>query len=132
MNRWVIQQSGSAGEYLQAVAQMQSIARKIVSLFDAIDILVLPTYMSPTIKVGAWQHLSPEATFAKIANWILPCPPFNTTGQPVINIPTGLDSQGLPLGVQIVGKPNAEATIIALAAQLEMAKPWNHLHPAGF
>lgn len=132
MNRWVLTQSGTAGEYLQAVAQMQIIARKIVQTFANIDVLILPTYMHSTIKVGEWQNLSPEETFERIVNWILPCPPFNTTGQPVINIPTGLDSQGLPVGVQIVGKPKAEATIIALAAQIEQVKPWIHLHPPGF
>ena len=132
MNRWVLSQSGTAGEYLQAVAQMQVIAREIVNLFVNIDVLVLPTYMHPTIEVGEWQDLTPEETFERIVNWILPCPPFNTTGQPVINIPTGLNSQGLPIGVQIVGKPKEEATIIALAAQIEQAKPWIHLHPPAF
>ena len=132
MNRWVLSQSGTAGEYLQAVSQMQIIAREIVKLFVNIDVLVLPTYMHPTIEVGEWQDLTPEETFERIVNWILPCPPFNTTGQPVINIPTGLNSQGLPIGVQIVGKPKEEATIIALAAQIEQAKPWSHLHPPNF
>ncbi|GAB4529819.1 MAG: amidase [Pleurocapsa sp.] len=129
MNQWVLTLSGTAGEYLQAVTKMQLIARQIVSLFDRIDVLIAPTYMHPVIKVGEWQNLSPKETLDKIANWILPCPPFNATGQPVINIPTGFDRNGLPLGVQLVGKPQAEGTIIALAAQIEQAQPWNHLRP---
>jgi amidase len=129
MNQWVLTLSGTAGEYLQAVTKMQLIARQIVSLFDRIDVLIAPTYMHPVIKVGEWQNLSPKETLDKIANWILPCPPFNATGQPVINIPTGFDRNGLPLGVQLVGKPNAERTIIALAAQIEQAQPWSHLRP---
>jgi amidase len=47
MNRWIAEQSGSAGEYLQAVAQMQIIARRIVAFFEAFDVLVLPTYLHP-------------------------------------------------------------------------------------
>jgi amidase len=132
MNQWVLSQSGTAGEYSQAVTQMQLFARQLVSLFTQIDVLVAPTYMHPAIKIGEWQNLNPEATFQKIANWILPCPPFNVTGQPVINIPAGFDANGVPLGVQLVGQPNAEATIITLAAQLEQAQPWSHLRPDKF
>ena len=132
MNRWVLTKSGTAGEYLQAVTQMQLFARELVSLFTQIDILVAPTYMHPTIKIGEWADLSPEDTFQKIVNWIFPCPPFNVTGQPVINIPTGFDNNNVPIGVQLVGKPNAEATIITLASQLEQAQPWNQLRPEKF
>jgi amidase len=88
--------------------------------------------MHPAIKIGEWQDLSPEATFQEIVNWILPCPPFNVTGQPVINIPMGFDLQGVPLGVQLIGQPNSEATIIALAAQLEQARSWSQLRPGNF
>lgn len=132
MNQWVLSQSGTAGEYSQAVTQMQLFARQLVSLFAQFDVLVAPTYMHPAIKIGEWQDLSPEATFQEIVNWILPCPPFNVTGQPVINIPMGFDLQGVPLGVQLIGQPNSEATIIALAAQLEQARSWSQLRPGNF
>ncbi|MEL6442378.1 MAG: amidase [Cyanobacteria bacterium J06621_8] len=132
MNQWVYSQSGTAAEYVQAVAKMQLFARQLVALFQQIDVLVTPTYMHPAIKVGAWANLTPESTFAQIVNWILPCPPFNVTGQPGISIPIGFDSQQVPLGIQLVGKPNADATILALAAQLEQAQPWGHLRPEKF
>ena len=132
MNRWVLAQSGTAGEYSQAVTQMQLFARQLVNMFNSIDVLVAPTYMHPAIKVGEWANLSPEETFERIVNWILPCPPFNVTGQPVINIPAGFDRHNVPLGVQLVGKPGCESTVIALAAQLEQAQSWSKLCPDGF
>jgi amidase len=131
MNRWIAEQSGSAGEYLQAVTQMQIVARRIVMFFEAFDVLVLPTYLYPAIRVGEWADLSPEETLQNIINWIAPCPPFNATGLPAIALPTGFDSAtGLPVGVQLVGRPAAETTLIALATQLEAAKPWIHNRPA--
>lgn len=130
MNCWIVEQSGSAGEYLQAVSQMQIVARRIVMFFEAYDVLVLPTYMFPTIRVGEWADLNPEETLQKVISWIAPCPPFNASGLPAIAIPTGFDTNGLPVGVQLVGRPAAEATIIALAAQIEAAKPWNTNRPA--
>jgi amidase len=130
MNRWLLGRNGGTGSYLQAVAQMQAISRRIVAFFDVYDVLVLPTNLHPTIRVGEWANLSSEEKLQKVIGWVAPCPPFNATGQPAIAIPTGFDPNGLPVGIQLVGKPAAEATIIALAAQLEAAKPWSHHRPA--
>lgn len=132
VNRWIMKQSGTAAEYLQAVAQMQAIARKLVSFCDRYDVLILPTYMHSAIKIGEWVSLSPEVTFDKVASWVLPCPPFNATGQPAINLPTGFDRNGVPLGVQLVGKPAAEGTILSLASQLEASELWSLVYPAEF
>ncbi|MEL6496273.1 MAG: amidase [Cyanobacteria bacterium J06623_7] len=132
MNQWVMSQSGTAGEYVRAVTQMQVFARQLVGLFAQFDVLVTPTYMRPAIRVGEWQNSTPESTFEQIVNWILPCPPFNVTGQPAISIPAGFDEQGVPIGVQLVGQPNDEATIIALAAQLERSQSWTQLKPDKF
>lgn len=124
MNRWLLERTVSAGEYLRAVNQMQVISRRIVGFFQNFDVLVLPTYMHSPIRVGEWADLSCEETLANIVNWIAPCPPFNASGQPAIALPAGLDSNGLPVGIQIIGRPAAEATLIALAAQMEAAKPF--------
>ena len=56
-------------------------------------------------------------------------PMANMTGQPAVAVPAGLDADGLPTSVQIVGRPNDESTIIRVAAQLEAARPWAHLRP---
>ena len=133
INRWIGEQAGSAGEYLQAVYQMQAVARRIVAFFDNFDVLVLPVYMHPPIPIGEWANLSPEATLEQVINWIAPCPPANAAGLPAIALPTGnFDSNGLPISIQLVGKPAGEATLITLAAQLEAAKPWIHQRPALF
>lgn len=124
MNRWLIAQTGSVVEYLQAVAQMQIVSRQIVAFFDTVDVLVLPVYLHSPIQVGEWANLTPEETFEKIIRWVAPCPPVNATGQPAIAIPVGFDQNNLPMSVQLIGKPAAEATLISLAAQLEAANPW--------
>ncbi|AOY80468.1 MAG: amidase [Moorea sp. SIO2B7] len=129
MNRWIAEQSGSAGEYLQAVTKLQIIARQIVGFFNNYDVLVLPTYLHSPIRVGEWDDLSYEETLENIINWIGPCPPFNATGLPAIAIPAGFDEKGLPVGIQLVGPPASEATLLALAAQLEAANPWSDYRP---
>jgi amidase len=51
--------------------------------------------------------------------WIAPSPIANASGLPAIALPTGVDSQGLPVGIQLVGKPADEITLLGLATQLE-------------
>jgi amidase len=129
LNRWLLAKNGSAGEYLQALSQMQITSRQIIAFFDTVDVLVLPVYLHSPIRVGEWADFSAEETFAKIAHWVAPCPVANATGLPAIALPVGFDSNGLPISVQLIGKPAAESTLISLAAQLEAANPWIQHRP---
>lgn len=129
MNQWLQAGSPSSQAYLQAITQIQVISRRIVQFFDDFDVLLLPTYLHSPIRIGEWADCSPEATFQQVINWVAPCPPFNATGQPAIAIPVGFSPQGVPIGVQLVGRPADEATIIALAADLEAVAPWAHHRP---
>jgi amidase len=129
-NRWLMQQADTSGDYLRATWAMQMIARRIVAFFEEYDALILPVFLHPTIRVGEWATLSPEELMPRLIHWVAPCPPFNASGQPSIAIPTGFDSNGVPIGVQIVGRPADEATIIAIAAHIEAAQPWNEGYPA--
>jgi amidase len=49
---------------------------------------------------------------------------WNTTGQPAAAVPAGFSQEGLPLAVQLVGRPNDEATLVSLAAEIEAERPW--------
>ncbi|NMF84904.1 amidase [Nodosilinea sp. P-1105] len=131
MNRWLYWRACwiNSGSYLRSVAQLQQVARQVVQFCYPYDVMVLPVYMHTVIPVGAWKRLRPAKTLDKVINWVAPCPLFNASGQPALAIPTGFDDNGLPVGVQLVGRPAAEATLLALAAQLESAKPWHHQRP---
>ncbi len=132
MNLWLKQNSPDLATYLQSVQKMQVISRQIVAFFDEFDLLILPTYLQPTLKIGEWADLSPDKALANIINWITPCPPFNATGQPSIAIPTGFTQNNLPIGVQIVGKPTDEMTILQIAHQLEQIINWHQYTPPEF
>lgn len=128
-NQWLLSQQDLSGDYLKAVWAIQMIARRIVAFFEHYDALLLPTYLHPPIRIGAWNNLPPTDALQRIIHWIAPCPPFNASGQPALALPRGLTAAGLPVGVQLVGRPADEVTVIALAAQLEAAYPWQQRPP---
>ena len=49
---------------------------------------------------------------------------MNVTGQPAISLPLGQSEEGLPLGTQLIGRPEDEGTLLSLSTQLEAARPW--------
>jgi amidase len=57
---------------------------------------------------------------------------FNMTGQPAVAVPAGWDGDGVPLSVQLVGRPGAEDVLYSLAGQLEQSAPWADRRPPGF
>jgi amidase len=131
MNRWLYWRARriNSGQYLRAVAKLQRVARRIVEACYPFDAVVLPVYMHPAIRVGQWRSLRPPQILQNVINWVAPCPPFNASGQPALTLPTGFGPNGLPVGVQLVGRPADEATLLALAAQVEQARPWAQHRP---
>ena len=121
----------SAAEYVNLVAVMHNTARAIVQALDPYDALLTPTMTMPPMRSDTFPS-SPERYLDELWTWIAFEYPANATGQPAITLPAGFSRDGLPIGVQIVGRPAGEFDLIALAAQYETARPWRHLRPRSF
>ena len=96
------------------------------------DVLLMPVTPAPPPRIGAregWGWL--RATMAASAT-VPYAAPWNFTGQPACSVPAGFAADGLPRAVQFVGRPNDEATLLSLAAQLEAERPWAEHRPAAF
>ncbi|MCU0916662.1 MAG: amidase family protein, partial [Planctomycetes bacterium] len=65
-----------------------------------------------------------EALADQVFQFIPYTPVFNATGQPAMSVPLHWNNDGLPIGMQFVGRYGGEATLFRLAGQLEAAKPW--------
>jgi amidase len=127
-------QSTSSIAYLGAVAQLQAVARGIVAFFADYDVLITPALAERPLPIGECNGLgeSPLEDLDRSGRFTPYTALSNITGQPAISVPLGLGPDGLPTGVQIVGKPLCEDTLLQLAAQLEAAHPWAHLRPEHF
>jgi amidase len=104
-------------------------AARIGTLFQDVDVLLTLGCLDGPYPIGA-HHGHGFARWAAVApNRIAAFPAFNITGQPACVVPSGRDDDGLPLSVQLVGRVQGEATLLALAAQLEDERPWAQDRP---
>ncbi|MEZ5121851.1 MAG: amidase family protein [Solirubrobacterales bacterium] len=98
-------------------------SRKVLSFWDDYDVLITPTFTRTGPRIGE-MGADPATAGDEHLDWLSFTYPANCTGQPAISLPLAIHSDGLPIGIQLVGPPQGEAVILALSAQLEAARPW--------
>jgi amidase len=113
----------------RAVRAGERDAQRINELFDRFDVLVTPVIGEPPFEAGRWEGKGAARTLLGMSRSFCFAPVWNHTGQPAASVPAGFTDDGLPLAVQLVGRPNDEATLISLAAQVEAARPWADARP---
>jgi amidase len=108
----------------RALAAEAKHAARLGRLFEDVDVLLTPTVARPSLPAGKWERrgafwtLQGEGRFTPFAT------PWNVTGQPAAAVPAGFTEDGLPLSVQLIGRPSDETTLLSLAAQIEADRPW--------
>jgi amidase len=122
--------SVDAPRFETATKRIQRASRVLITFFDDYDVLVTPTVAGPPPVIGSYRDPeNPIMEFLNAATLVPFTPPWNTTGQPAVSLPLHHDENGLPVGVQLVGRPADEATLIRLSAQIEEATPWADRRP---
>jgi amidase len=101
-------------------------ALRLSTLPGDADVLVLPTIPHPPQRVGAMTGLRTLALAGRVTPFTAP---WNVTGQPALSIPSGQTDDGLPVAVQLVGRPHSEGLLLQLAAQLERRLDWPARRP---
>jgi amidase len=107
----------------RALEKEQSITASINQAFEVADVVLTPLCASPAPRIddcpsrGAMRSLRAANTSA----WLVP---WNVTGQPGLAVPMGTDDDNLPTAVHVAGRIGDEATLLALAAQIERARPF--------
>jgi amidase len=118
-------------QYMGADVALQAFARRLVSFLEPYDALLMPALAQRPLPLGTLDTDAPDpmATFTQSGLFTPFTPVFNASGQPGISLPLYEGEDGLPLGVQIIGRPAGEAQLLALATQLEGAQPWAGRRP---
>jgi amidase len=108
-----------------ALRQTEEVTRQANRVFDEVDVLLTPTTAHRPPRVGVIDGKGTVGSALAAMPAIAYCALWNVAGNPAANVPAGLAEDGLPLGVQLVGRQNDETTLLSLSAQLEAARPWS-------
>jgi len=115
----------SAVEYKKMDLMRQQVWDRIEALLARYDLLITPTIAVPAFEIGPPGPSEIEGVpVDPYSGWMLTYP-FNLTGHPAASIPCGLSRDGLPMGLQIVGRRFDEATVLKASALFERICPWD-------
>ena len=120
----------TSADYARSLRAVDEMKARLDDLMDSYDLLLTPTLAVPPFPIGqppdriGGQEVQPRSAFSPFTR------PFNLSGQPAASIPCGFSSDGLPIGLHIVGRRGDEAAVLRASAAFEQARPWEHFRPA--
>ena len=117
-----------AAEYGRACLDRVAYWDKMRAFFEEYDLLLTPTLAVPPFELGSSGPDGIAGARGPI-DWVTFTYPFNLTGQPAASVPCGWTKEGLPVGLQIVGRRFDDATVLKAAAAFERVSPWTDRRP---
>jgi aspartyl-tRNA(Asn)/glutamyl-tRNA(Gln) amidotransferase subunit A len=116
-------------DYLHAQEQRRRFTESFVRIFESVDVLIAPTLSVPPPLIGqkeiSWGRTKEDVRAALLRM----TRPGNLTGLPAISLPCGITADGLPVGLQILGRHYDEPTLLQVAYAYEQATPWHTMFP---
>jgi amidase len=104
-------------------------AHQVLRLWDDYDVLLQPAMPRLPDRLNEQEGYGTLRMMVTSGRYVAYTAPWNITGQPAASVPAGWSDEGLPLAVQIVGRPNDEETLLSLGAQIERERPWADRRP---
>ena len=115
----------SAVDLAQAIYAVRAASSAAMAATNGYDVILTPTLAHLPAPLGSMRNdADPAADFESQKRFTPFTAPYNVTGQPAMTLPLDHSDEGLPIGCQFVGRIGGEETLIALAVQLEAARPW--------
>jgi aspartyl-tRNA(Asn)/glutamyl-tRNA(Gln) amidotransferase subunit A len=124
-----IEKQWTAEEFTNAYIVRQDVNNKMNRFMEKYDLVLTPTLGVPPFEVGINGPTIIEETEVEDAHWLSFTFPLNMTGQPAATVPAGWTEDGLPIGLQIIGRHLDDTTVLRASAAYEEANPWAHRYP---
>ena len=118
-----------ATEYAEARLEHVEYWNGMRSFFEKYDLLLTPTVAVPPLELGQLGVREINGVNVSPLGWMSFTYPFNITGQPAASVPCGWTDNGLPVGLQIVGRRFDDVTVLRAAAAFEQVLPWADRRP---
>jgi aspartyl-tRNA(Asn)/glutamyl-tRNA(Gln) amidotransferase subunit A len=120
----------SAHDFLQATRLRARAVREFVAeVFSRVDLLVAPTIPEPAPSLAAVKAGAPDEIVRRMGRFSRLTRPWNALGLPVLSVPCGFTPDGRPVGLQLVGRPFDEATLLQAGHAYEQAAGWWQRRP---
>ncbi|PPF83350.1 amidase [Subtercola sp. Z020] len=131
LTRWLMHRGRAIGaaELTAALATLSAFERSIIRQFSAFDAIVTPTLALSSRPLGWYDAVDGERNFAQQVEYSPFTSFVNVSGLPAITLPVGETASHQPIGVQLIGRPGGEATLLSLGRQLERQLRWETVHP---
>jgi len=118
----------TAPQYIQAQRELLQQRRRVLQIFERVDLILTPTTPMLAPKVEELQA-EPDQLRNKEMVMLRNTRPFNVYGVPCISLNCGFSKSGLPIGLQIIGAPGAEGSLLALAHAYQKQTDWHKQKP---
>lgn len=119
----------TAEMFTNANMQRKAVVNKMWRFMQRYDLLLTPTLATPPFPIDIESPDMIEGRRVSPGEWLAFVFPVNLTGQPAASIPAGFTAQGLPVGLQIIGRHLDDALVLRASAAFEKACGWNHRLP---
>jgi amidase len=131
LTRWLVERGRelSARSLVVALATLTTFERSVIRQFHPFDAVLTPSLALTPRPIGWYDQRDPERNFEQQVQYTPYTSFANVSGLPAITLPVAMTEDGLPVGVQLVGRPGGEDVLLAIGAQLERRIGWQHRHP---
>ena len=132
LTRWLVEQGRaiSARELMVSLGALTAFERSIIRQFSRFDAVLTPALALTPRPIGWYDSEDAERNFAEQVQYTPFTSIANVTGLPAITLPVYHTPDGIPMGVQLIGRPGGEAALLSIGAQLECRIQWQRRHPA--
>ena len=115
----------SAADVHRATVDRSALYQAVLALFDQHDVLVAPTaQVFPFEAHRHWPECIGDVQMDSYHRWMEVITPMTLTGLPTVSVPLGFNADGLPMGMQLIGRPGADHALLGLAQQYHLASQW--------
>ncbi|TQL48540.1 amidase [Homoserinimonas aerilata] len=131
LTRWLVERGRElpARRLVEALAGLAQFERSVIRQFAPYDAIVTPALAMTPRPLGWYDSADGEKNFAQQVQYTPFTSFVNVSGLPAVTLPVHQTDDGLPMGIQLIGRPGGEATLLAIGAQLERRIGWQRRHP---
>ena len=119
----------TAVQYIRAQRARALLRKEVSQALKQVDVIVTPTLALTAPKINQDTVTTDKGEIPVLTLLSRNTQPFNDSGVPACTVPCGFDPSGLPIGLQIAGRPGEEETVLKVAHAYEQNTPWHSKRP---